>query len=66
MLLWRATIAAQKLGKAKKKDVAFYDGQIKSLEFFTCSVLPVSFGKMEAIKETNGAIVEISEDSFIG
>jgi alkylation response protein AidB-like acyl-CoA dehydrogenase len=66
MLLWRATIAASKLEGAKKKDVPFYEGQLKSLEFFTCNVLPVTFGKMEVIKATNGAIVDISEESFIG
>ncbi|MFA6009936.1 MAG: acyl-CoA dehydrogenase [Desulfobacteraceae bacterium] len=66
MLLWRATIAASKLEGAKKKDVPFYEGQLKSLEFFTCNILPVTFGKMEVIKATNGAIVDISEESFIG
>jgi hypothetical protein len=66
MLLWRATIAASKLESAKKKDVPFYEGLLKSLEYFTACVLPVTFGKMDAIKATNGATIEISEDSFIG
>ena len=67
MLLWRATIAAQKLEKgAKKKDAAFYEGQIKSAEFFLNSILPISLGKMKTIVVTNGAAVEISEDSFGG
>ncbi len=66
MLLWRATVAATKLEKAKKKDVAFYEGQVKSLEFFTKTILPVTYGKMASILETNNAIIEISEDSFIG
>ncbi len=66
LLLWRATVAAAKQGSAKSKDIPFYDGIIKSLEFFTSSVLPVTMGKMEAIKATNGACVEISEDSFNG
>ncbi len=66
MLLWRATVAATKLEKAKKKDVAFYEGQLKSLEFFTNCILPVSIGKMSAILTTNSSIVGISEDSFIG
>jgi alkylation response protein AidB-like acyl-CoA dehydrogenase len=66
MLLWRATVAAAKRGSAKSKDVPFYDGIVKSLEFFTSSVLPVTLGKMEAIKATNGACVEISEESFSG
>ena len=65
MLLWRATIAAQKLEiGAKKKDVAFYEGQLKSAEFFLNSILPITLGKMKTILTTNGAAVEISEDSF--
>lgn len=66
LLLWRANVAASKRGSAKTKDVPFYDGIVKSLEYFTSSVLPVTLGKMEAIKATNGACVEISEDSFSG
>ncbi|MBU1170322.1 MAG: acyl-CoA dehydrogenase [Proteobacteria bacterium] len=66
MLLWRANTAATKLDGAKKKDIPFYEGQMKSLEYFTSCVLPVTFGKMDAIKATNGAMIEISEDSFIG
>jgi len=67
MLLWRATIAAQKLEKgAKKKDAAFYEGQLKSAEFFLNSILPITIGKMKTILVTNGAAVEISEDSFGG
>ena len=65
MLLWRGTAAAKGLEKAKKKDIPFYEGQIKSLDFFTGCVLPVSVGKMEMIKATNSAIVDISEESFI-
>lgn len=65
MLLWRATIAAQKLEiGGKKKDVAFYEGQLKSAEFFLNSILPITLGKMKTILTTNGAAVEISEDSF--
>ena len=67
MLLWRAVIASKKLENgAKKKDAAFYQGQIKSAEFFIYSILPITFGKMKAILATNGAAVEITEDSFGG
>jgi len=67
LLLWRATIAAEKLENgAKKKDVAFYEGQLKSVEFFVHCVLPVTLGKMDAILATNSAVVEIEEDSFGG
>ena len=66
MLLWRAVIAAEKLEKAKKKDAPFYAGQLKSVEYFTQAVLPITMGKMDAIMATCGAAVEISEDSFGG
>ncbi|WP_319523722.1 acyl-CoA dehydrogenase [uncultured Desulfosarcina sp.] len=66
MLLWRAVIAAEKLEKAKKKDKPFYEGQMKSAEYFTQAVLPVTMGKMDAIMATSGAAVEIGEDSFGG
>ena len=66
-LLWRATIASQKLGNgAKKKDVAFYEGQLKTTEFFVHTILPVSLGKMDAILDVNSAAVDIEEDSFGG
>jgi alkylation response protein AidB-like acyl-CoA dehydrogenase len=67
MLLWRAAIASKKLeGDAKKKDEAFYRGQIKSAEFFIFSILPITLGKMKAILATNGAAVDIDEKSFGG
>jgi hypothetical protein len=67
LLLWRATIAVAKLEEgAKKKDAAFYEGQLKSTEFFTCCILPVTLGKMNAILATNSAAVDISEDAFGG
>jgi alkylation response protein AidB-like acyl-CoA dehydrogenase len=66
-LLWRATVAAEKLQNgAKKKDAAFYEGQLKSAEFFTHSILPVTHGKMDAILGTNSAVVDITEDAFGG
>ncbi|MEE4358620.1 MAG: acyl-CoA dehydrogenase [Desulfococcaceae bacterium] len=66
MLLWRAGIAAGKMEKAKKKDKVFYEGQIKSAEYFIKAMLPVTLGKMNAILTNNGAAVEISEDAFGG
>jgi len=67
LLLWRATVAAQKLAKKpKKKDTAFYEGQIKSAEFFIYSIIPITVGKMKAILTTNGAAVDIDEKSFGG
>jgi len=67
MLLWRATVAATKLEEgAKKKDISYYEGQLKNIEFFANSILPITHGKMAAILTTNGAAVEISEASFGG
>ena len=67
LLLWRATIAAEKLDNgAKKKDASFYEGQLKSAEFFVNCILPVTLGKMNAIRATSSEAVDISEDSFGG
>ena len=67
LLLWRASIAAQNLENgARKKDVAFYEGQIKSVEFFAHSILPVSLGKMNVILAADSTTVDISEDAFGG
>ena len=67
LLLWRATLGAQQLENgARKKDVAFYEGQIKSAEFFVHSVLPVSTGKMNVIIAADTAAIDISEDAFGG
>ncbi|MDZ7760688.1 MAG: acyl-CoA dehydrogenase [Desulfovermiculus sp.] len=66
MLLWRANVAAQNLDKAKKKDKPFYEGQIKSCQYFVENVLPTTMGKMKSIQKMGGAAVEISEDAFGG
>jgi len=67
LLLWRASIAAQNLENgARKKDVGFYEGQIKSVEFFAHSILPVSLGKMNVILAADSTAVDISEDAFGG
>jgi len=67
MLLWRAGIAARNLeAGAKKKEQAFYEGQIKSAEYFAHALLPVTLGKMKAILAGCGAAVEISEEAFGG
>jgi hypothetical protein len=64
MLLWRASIAAQKLESAKKKDVPFYEGLIKSLQFFVESQLPITLGRFEALKNTSSAAVDIEDGMF--
>jgi hypothetical protein len=65
MLLWRGVIAAKALDKGgKKKDRAFYEGQLKSVQFFTQAVLPITMGKMDAVMTTSSAAVDISDDAF--
>ncbi len=66
MLLWRANIAAGAREKAKKKDLPFYDGQIRSVQFFCNTVLPTTAGKMNAILASDSAAIDIDEASFIG
>jgi len=67
MLLWRAVVASQKLNNgAKKKDIAFYEGQLKTAEFFIRTELPLTMGKMEAIQGGCAAAIEISDDGFGG
>jgi alkylation response protein AidB-like acyl-CoA dehydrogenase len=66
MLLWRASIAKRSLEKANAKDKAFYEGQIKSAEYFIKTQIPITLGKMNAIVANNGSAVEITEDAFGG
>jgi len=80
MLLWRAVVAAPKLEKivgslepeariekAKKdKNAAFYEGQLKSAEFFAATILPQTIGKFKAIADTCGAAIDIPDASFGG
>jgi hypothetical protein len=80
MHLWRASVSLPKLEKlaggtdveavkqkvAKNKDAAFYDGQLKSAEFFIHTILPAALGKMNAIMAGSPAAVEIHERSFGG
>lgn len=65
MLLWRARIAATELATgAKRKDEAFYEGLVRSAEFYTQSLLPVTLGKMDVILSGSGVAVDIPEDAF--
>lgn len=66
MLLWRAAVALPRIGKAKKKDRAFYEGQIKTADFFIQSILPITLGKMDAIHKSSDAVVEIEDAAFGG
>jgi hypothetical protein len=59
-------VEAVKQKVAKNKDAAFYDGQLKSAEFFIHTILPATLGKMNAIMAGSSAAVEIDERSFGG
>jgi alkylation response protein AidB-like acyl-CoA dehydrogenase len=65
LMLWRGVVATTQLnGGAKKKDESFYQGQVKSAQFFIQALLPVTMGKMDAIMANCAAAVEIDEKSF--
>ena len=51
---------------AKKKDLTFYNGQVKTAEFFIRTELPVTLGKMAAIEDGCAAAVEMAEEGFGG
>jgi hypothetical protein len=79
-MLWRASIALPKLEKlvggldktvrrqksAKNKQIAFYEGQIQTANYFINAVLPITIGRMEAIASSDASTVEIPEASFGG
>ncbi|MFO7990075.1 MAG: acyl-CoA dehydrogenase [Desulfotignum sp.] len=78
MLLWRAGIAAPKLAKkagtldrkavaekaAKNKDAAFYAGQMETARFFIHTLLPATYGKMDAILDGDPCVEHIQDPSF--
>jgi alkylation response protein AidB-like acyl-CoA dehydrogenase len=78
MHLWRATIAWPKLlekagnsdkealqaAAEKNKDAAFYKGQMESARFYINTLLPISYGKMDAILEADTSVEDIQESSF--
>ncbi len=67
MLLWRAVVAKEKLAATpKRKDIAFYEGQIKTAEFFIHTELALALGKMDAIQSGCAAALEISDEGFGG
>jgi acetyl-CoA dehydrogenase-like protein len=64
-LLWRAVVASEKIeAGAKKKDVAFYNGQLKNAEYFIQTIIPVTLGKMDAISIGCDAAIDIDDESF--
>ena len=65
MLLWRASLAAPKIGK-KKKDTAFYQGQVQTARFFINTILPITRGRLYAIGKGDAVAVEMEEAAFGG
>ncbi|MFZ5564108.1 MAG: acyl-CoA dehydrogenase [Thermodesulfobacteriota bacterium] len=67
MHLWRATVAANALNKGgiKDKDKAFYQGQVKTAQFFIQTLLPTAVGKMNGVKAFSSAVMEMPEEAFI-
>jgi len=65
MLLWRAVVASKKLEK-KNKNKAFYEGQLKTAEFFITTIIPTCLGKMDAVMATNSSIIDIADEAFGG
>ena len=61
MLLWRATIANEKLNT---KESAFYQGKIKAAQFFITTILPVTMGKLTAITYENNPAASMEENLF--
>jgi hypothetical protein len=67
MLLWRAAVAAQRLGSAMSaKERAFYEGQIKTAEFYIRTELPITMGRMAAVADGCAAALEIADEGFGG
>ncbi len=62
--LWRAVVAAGKIEKAKKKDQAFYQGQIKTAEYFINFVIPSTMAKMETLRHNVPSIMEMPDAAF--
>jgi alkylation response protein AidB-like acyl-CoA dehydrogenase len=66
MLLWRACVAIPKMEGASKKDQAFYEGQVKSAEFYIKTIFHETLARFKSIKETCDAAITISDDAFGG
>ncbi len=80
MLLWRAAIAKPALEKLigdaqggekaeilkKNKNAAFYDGQLKSANYYINTILPITGGRMDSILAGDPSVAEIDEVSFGG
>ena len=66
MLLWRAAVAAPKIEGAKKSDAAFYQGQVKTADFFIHTALYETMGAFDSIQATCTAALDIPDEGFGG
>ncbi len=77
MLLWRASVAQEHLEKLKAdekkkedkplytgKQAAFYHGKLMTADFFIHTLLPATFGKMDAVMSGCSAAANINTASF--
>ncbi len=62
--LWRAVTSSSKLENAKKKDIAYYQGQIITAEFFITTILPGTIGKMNGVAESSSSVMRMPEEAF--
>jgi len=51
---------------AKNKQIAYYEGQLQTANYFIHAVLPIAIGRMEAIASSDSSTIEIPEVSFGG
>ncbi|MCP4714135.1 MAG: hypothetical protein GY868_03375 [Deltaproteobacteria bacterium] len=66
MLLWRAVETAPKVEKAKKKDKTFYEGQVKTADFFINTFFYETLARFDSIQNTNEAALDIPDEGFGG
>lgn len=64
--LWRTVVSQPMIKIAKKKEVAFYQGQVKTVDFFISWVLPATFGKMKALQSNITAVMDMPDEAFAG
>ena len=66
MHLWRASVAHKALQKKglKPKDAVFYEGQIRTAEFFIFTIIPITKGKITSIEILSPAAIKMPEDGF--
>ncbi len=67
MLLWRAAVAAGRLlENPPEKDKTYYQGLIRTAEYFVRNGLPLTMGRMEAIQAGDDAALSVSDACFGG